>query len=197
MTGTLEVVDTGASRPAVAQLREQADREQDEIASTLEPAARDAATDADPDGGPILAGTGPEGLSRGFVSAFFDRETRAEVDAPVRWTFHRAHTISFNPSREAKEGFVLEDGDGVRVNEDAFAPVGSEGPPSDLTKVVPAKKAYVIDGGTWDGDGEWSSGVIRATPPTAVTYEMRFAKAGTYRYFCLIHPSMHGRIEIS
>jgi plastocyanin len=197
MTGALEVVDKNADRPAVAKLREDADREQNEVASTLEPAARIAATDAKQDGGPVITGTGPEGLSRGFVSAFFDRDVKTTIGKPLRFEFHRAHTITFNPSRDAKEGFILSDGDGVRVNEDAYKAVGSAAPPTALVKVTPAKKSYGIQGGTWDGEGEWSSGVIRATPPTKVTYEMRFSKAGRYRYSCLIHPSMHGTVEVS
>lgn len=196
MTGTVEVVDKKTERPPVADLRAQADAEQDEIASTLEPSAREAATDAKVDGGPVIAGTGPEGLSRGFVSAFFAREVTASVGTPLRWNFHRAHTISFGPSREAKEGLVLSDGDGVRINEDAWKAVGSKEPPSDLIAVTPKKKSYAIDGGTWDGEGEWSSGVIRATPPTKVSYTMRFSKAGTYRYSCLIHQAMRGTVTV-
>jgi plastocyanin len=89
MTGTLDVVDKSTDRPAVAQLREQADREQDEVASTLEPSVRDAATDAEPDGGPVLAATGPEGLSRVRVGVLrprgvHDRRYAVAVVAPPR-----------------------------------------------------------------------------------------------------------------
>lgn len=199
MTGALEVRPKDAERPAVADLRTEADNEEGEVASSLEPAARVAGVAAfDAKGkGPVLAATGPRGLSRAFIAAFIGDEVKAAVGEEVVWNVHRTHTISFRPSRDAKEGLVIDDdGGGVKVNEDAWTAVGSTKVPADVYRVPPTKKSFAIDGGTWSGEGEWSSGVIRATPPTKVTYTMRFSAPGTYAYSCLIHPSMRGKVIV-
>jgi plastocyanin len=38
--------------------------------------------------------------------------------------------------------------------------------------------------------------VIRATPPGTVKYSMRFGKAGTYTYSCLVHPAMRAKVVV-
>jgi plastocyanin len=198
MTGTIEVRPKDVERPSVAELRTQAEAEEKEVAASLEPSARVAGVKAfDAKGaGPVFAGTGPLGLSRGFITAFIGDEVKVAVDTPLVWKVNRTHTISFNPSREAKDGFILEGSDGTRLNEDVWNPVGSKRAPAGLFRIPPAKKSYKINGGTWSGEDAWSSGVIQATAGTAVSYSMRFSKAGTYKYTCLIHDSMRGRVVV-
>lgn len=198
MTGTIEARPTGVERPPVAELRAQAESEEREVGSSLEPSLREAGVEAfDRKGAsPVFAGTGPRGISRGFISAFIGEEVKTAVDVPVVWNFHRTHTISFNPSREARDGLMLGSDGGIELNPDVWKAVGSKRAPAELFRVAPPKKAYGIKGGTWSGSGSWNSGVIRAAPETAVSYSMSFSKAGTYKYTCLIHPSMRGRVLV-
>ena len=51
------------------------------------------------------------------------------------------------------------------------------------------------DGGTYDGEGFWSSGLIGAGP--YLEYTMRITKPGTYAYACLLHPPMVGTIKVT
>jgi hypothetical protein len=59
------------------------------------------------------------------------------------------------------------------------------GPPPEVMK---------IDGGTFDGKGFYSSGSLIAGK--FVEYTMRFSRAGTYRFACLIHPPMVGTLTV-
>ncbi len=199
MTGTVEVRPSDVERPPVAELRTQSETEQNEIAGSLEPAARSVgvqAFDRAPKG-PVWAGAGPRGITRGFVAAFIGRDVTVGNGEVLKWNVHRTHSISFNPSRKAKDGFVLEEGDGFVINPDAWKAVGSKPPPAAVFATPPAdNKGITVNGGTWDGEGEWSSGVIRATPPRPVAYEMRFSEPGRYSYSCLVHPFMRGTVTV-
>jgi plastocyanin len=51
---------------------------------------------------------------------------------------------------------------------------------------------------TFHGNGFWSSGVMdtsNATPLPA-TSSVKFSAAGTYQFYCLIHPFMHGTVTV-
>ncbi|HYZ92145.1 MAG TPA: hypothetical protein VFA34_07105 [Actinomycetota bacterium] len=195
MTGTLEVRAPGVERPRVADVRKQGQDEENEVAGTLEPAARRAAEL--PVGSKVLAGTGPEGRVRGVVSSFIPDLAQAKTGSAVEWTLYGMHSISFGASRDAQDGILVEDRDGVRINLDAWRAIGSTSQPSAAVSYPPSGGAIKVDGGTWDGEGEFSSGVLRAIPPRVVTYTLRFSEPGTYRYQCLVHQRMRGRVEVS
>jgi plastocyanin len=195
MVGSIEVRSPDVDRPTVAQLREQSDREEESIESSLEPSAKTAATASE--GDPIAAGAGPTGLSRGFIAAFVPNATEARVGEPVTWRLYGTHSISFNPDRDAEEGMLLVDDDPITANSDAWEPQGSAALAYGVSVYPPRKLTFEIDGGAWDGEGEWSSGIIPALKPKIVTYTMRFSKAGTYRYSCLVHDSMRGKVVVS
>jgi plastocyanin len=193
MTGLIEVRSKDVERPTVAELRQEAEREEEGIESSLAPSAKEAASRKR---GPVYAGTGPRAGGRGFVSAFIPEIYQAKVGRPVVWTFHRMHSISFRAPREAKEGIFLE-GDRARVNADAWQPVESRPPPREVFRYPATRKRFAIKGGEWSGEGVFSSGIIRATRPATVSYSLVFSKAGTYAYSCLVHPSMRGKVEVT
>jgi plastocyanin len=131
-------------------------------------------------------------LSEG-INEFIPRKTTAKVGAPVTWTTFGGHTISFDVPKYFPIVTVQKDGKVVR-NPQLEKPAGGSpalGPPSDK----PAK----IDAGTWNGDHFWSSGLIDTGNGNNiyVQYTMRFGKAGTYRYACLVHPAMVADITIT
>jgi plastocyanin len=106
------------------------------------------------------------------------------------------HSISFDPSRDAQEGVLIEEGDGVRINPEAWDPVESTPPPAAALSFPPTQSLVEIDGGTYSGEGAFSSGILRATAPAVVKYTLTFEEAGTYRYRCLVHPRMRGRVVV-
>lgn len=195
MRGTLEVLPPNVDRPGVAQVKVAGRDEQGVVLATVTTAARNAA--APPDG-VVYAGAGPQGEVRGFVSAFIPRDMQATVGQPVEWRFFETHTISFRPPQRARDGILLQERSGeVRINLEAWKPVGSPAPPPTALQYPPPPEEVRIDAGEWSGEGTWSSGVIRAIPPGRVVYTLRFTQPGTYTYFCLVHDQMRGRIEVS
>jgi plastocyanin len=54
----------------------------------------------------------------------------------------------------------------------------------------------VTDGGSFDGTGFRSTGLVLSFPPSLLGYKMTFTKAGTYGYVCLIHPGMTGSVVV-
>lgn len=195
MRGVLEVLEPSLERPTVAELKIAGRDEQRVVAAAVTTAARDQAT---PPAGVVLAGAGPIGEVRGFASAFVPEVLETRVGEPVTWNFYEMHTVSFRPPRRARDGILLQERTGeVKVNLDAWNPVGSPRPPPQAQAYPPLPDVITVDGGSWPGEGSWSSGVIRAVPPGKVSYVLRFSKPGTYAYSCLVHDQMRGRIVVS
>jgi hypothetical protein len=54
-----------------------------------------------------------------------------------------------------------------------------------------------IDGGTYDGSGYKSTGLLTGFGPPMPQPSVTFTKAGTYSYVCLIHPKMGGVVKVT
>jgi plastocyanin len=82
---------------------------------------------------------------------------------------------------------VAADGS-IHVNQKAITPSGmpAQAPPSDPNAPPP------LDGGTWDGQGFFSTGFLN----NPFTFRLTFSKPGTYTYKCLIHDNMEGTIKV-
>ena len=192
MTGAIEVRASDVERPPVAEMREQGRDQENEVTSTLEPPARRSAQRNEDT---VLAGTGPVGRARGLLSSFIPELKRTKAGEPVTWELFGTHSISFEPSRDAEEGILIEDDDGVHLNLDAWRAVSSVSDPRAFS-FPPAEPTLEINGGTWSGEGAFSSGVLRATAPATITYTLAFEDPGTFRYRCLVHPRMRGRVLV-
>lgn len=193
MTGSIEVVPAEQDRPRVSEIRKRSRDDLRQAVNTLEPSERRAVARRS---GPILAGTGPLGTTVGFVTAFIPDERTVETGEPVTWKFFQAHTISFGATGRANDGIIVHRNGSRVINLEAFRSRQSSALPSSALRYVPPKRDVAIDGGSWSGEGSFSSGVIRATPPADVTYTLRFTKPGEYRYVCLVHSRMRGRILV-
>jgi plastocyanin len=68
-----------------------------------------------------------------------------------------------------------------------LAPGGSLPPPNDPSVPIPA------GGSTFDGTTYTSSGFVLL----GGTYSLKFTKAGTYKFYCLIHSAMIGTITVN
>jgi plastocyanin len=52
---------------------------------------------------------------------------------------------------------------------------------------------------TLHGNGFWNSGLLdtsNATPTLPTSNSVKFGAAGTYEFYCLIHPFMHGTVKV-
>src|SRR5262245_28691528 len=61
------------------------------------------------------------------------------------------------------------------------------------TVVQPAETAFPSGGPNYDGTGLVNSGLLEGKDKT---FSLRFTKAGTYDYICLLHPGMRGQVAV-
>jgi plastocyanin len=156
----------------------------------------------------IGEGDAAETVNAPFAGLFSPKEIHSAIDAfvperitvkagePIAWKMMGAeHTISFDVPRYFPPVEFLKDGT-VRLNPKLHPPAG--GAPKPPEGDNPPTK---IDGGTYDGTGFWSSGLIGACPecggPSFIEYTLRISKPGTYKYACLLHPPMVGTVVVS
>lgn len=101
------------------------------------------------------------------LMVFLPAESTVEVGAKVTWSFP-----------------------GPEPHTVTFVPPGAKQPlPSDpdATKVFPAT-------GSYDGTTKVSSGLIGF--PNPADFSLTFSKAGSYTYYCAVHPRMIGKLKV-
>jgi plastocyanin len=120
------------------------------------------------------------------------------VRAGTALTFHMSrgsfedHTATFGPGNPETEpasylGQIAASFQGAQFF-DPRAAYPSEAPGSPTPSLSP----------TFHGNGFWNSGVMdrSAATPLPVDGIVRFDTPGTYNYYCMIHPFMHGTITV-
>jgi plastocyanin len=129
--------------------------------------------------------------AHGSINEFFPKTIDAKVGEPVTWKLMGAdHTVTFDVPDYFPIIRFAADGT-VQLNEKLAPPAGgSPKIPEDEGDDV-----ISVDAGTYDGTGFFSSGLFTGRP--YAEYTLRFSKAGTYKYACLIHPPMVGTVEVT
>jgi plastocyanin len=103
---------------------------------------------------------------------------------------YEAHTATFGPGNPETEptsylGVLTKSFESPVIDARALYPSERPGTPASLTK-------------TLHGNGFWNSGVLDSTaasvPPDANS--VKFDTAGSYTYYCLIHPFMKGTVVV-
>lgn len=146
--------------------------------------------------GSVIAGGGSQEQPEAVPVLFGPARTSIKVGEAVTWTVVGPHTISFGAS-EALRTFISKAPDGsVHLNPEAGAPAGGAGQPQGPPAAKPGPPTP-IDGGAYDGTGFRSSGFIGSFPPSLFSYKLTFTKAGTFDYFCLVHPDMKGVVNVT
>jgi plastocyanin len=186
----------GAKVPSQAQVSKQARTELDAVTQPLAEVYKQATTkgeirlQGDTVKGPF-AGLVTPGQDHAGINEFVPKVLRAKVNEPITWHMMGAdHTITFNVPRY----FPIVDFNapgGIRYNPKLRAAAGGAPEP----KQQDGQGVLKVDGGTYSGDGFWSTGLVGATP--YLEYTLRIAKPGTYNYACLVHPPMVGKLIVS
>jgi plastocyanin len=126
----------------------------------------------------------------GSINEFVPRTLHAKANEPITWTFlGTQHTLSFDVAAYLP---ILEFGaKRIRLNPRVSDPAGGAPTLPEQQGDEPLR----IDGGTYDGTGFWSSGLIGSE--RYATYTLRISKPGTYPYACLIHPKMIAKVVVT
>jgi plastocyanin len=135
-------------------------------------------------------GFGAEHVDTAVGLEFIPKTSTVKVGQKVSWLLiGPPHTVSFDVPKYFPIFTVKPDGT-VERNPKLDPPAGGSPKPGDQKNGV-----LSVDGGTWDGSHFFSSGTIGADK--FAVYSLRFSKPGTYKYACLVHPSMVGTITVT
>ncbi|MHB8670434.1 MAG: cupredoxin domain-containing protein [Acidimicrobiales bacterium] len=203
MSGTIVVTPKGTAVPSAAEVAAAGKAQLDALVGQVAPAVA-AAKGGHAVFPGYLAGYGKQGVQAASVNEFIPSTIKAKVGQKVTWTVIGPHTISFG-APDAAKGSVIKAPDGTfHLNQQMAAPAGGpgapppSGAPSGPPPAGPPVPKVLINGGTYDGTGFHSSGLILSFPgsPQFSSYSLTFTKAGTYTYVCLIHPGMAGQVQV-
>lgn len=189
----VKVQPRGAKIPPQSVVSRQAREEIEKFAEPMLEVYRDARDNKiGIDGKQLRAPFG--GLSApvfGAINEFFPKTIRTKVGEKVTWKLMGwDHSVSFDVPpyfpiiRFAKDGKVS-------LNPQLNKPAG--GSPE-----IPEQEGMgvlKVDGGTYDGEGFFSSGLMSSEP--YAEYALRFSEPGSYKYACLLHPPMVGTVVVA
>lgn len=122
------------------------------------------------------------------INELTPKTIRTKVGEKVTWKIIGAdHTISFNVPKYFPIIRFAKDGT-ISINPRIERPQGGSPP---IPKQEEGDGPTKLDGGTFDGKGFYSSGLLGGE------YSLTFSKPGTYAYACLLHPPMVGTVVVS
>ena len=193
----VKVVEAGERIPDAEAVNRQAREEIETFAEPMLKAFRDARDgEIEVDGETIegpFAGLSSE--AHGSINEFVPETIETEVGEPVTWKMMGSdHTISF----DVPEYFPIirfADNGKVSLNSRLQPPAGGSPDIPEQEGAEDGKGILEVDGGTYAGDGFFSSGLFGGEP--YATYTLRFSEPGTYKYACLLHPPMVGTVEVT
>lgn len=150
--------------------------------------------------GGVIAGGGSQDVP-GAVPVIFGPDTvDVKVGQSVTWTIVGPHTITFGATEALRTDIVRAPDGAVHLNEEAFKPVGGAGQPQGPPPSAPPDPKAPptpINGGSYNGTGLHNSGLVLAFPPNLFTYSVKFTKAGSFTYACMVHPDMKGTVNVT
>ena len=223
MTGKITVAAADAKADTPDEVVARGQGELKSLVATLKPAYDDLTkglfkpfiSESKP--GSVLAGSGVQDAAA-TIAAFGPDPVEAKVGDTITWTVVGPHTITFGANEGLRTVIAKAPDGGVHLNPASFAPVGGAGQPppppapsttagaaaadttpaaAPTTAAGPPPPPIVIDGGSFDGAGLHSSGFILSFPDQLFSYKVKFTKAGSYPYICLIHPNMKGTVNVA
>ncbi len=195
----LEVKPSGSTVASQADVNRRARREIEEFAKPMVEVFNDAKDGEISDAGETIEApfAGLDVPVHGILNEMIPKTIRADVGEKVTWKLMGAdHSISFDVPRYFPIMRFANSGK-ISLNPRLEEPAGGSPPLPEDGEHGPDDSGGVIkvDGGTYDGSGFWSSGLISADP--YAEYSLRFSEPGTYKYACLLHPPMVGTVVVT
>lgn len=132
--------------------------------------------------------------SFGDANAYFRKTVTIHRGDRVRWKINGFHSVTFVPAGETPPGLITPDPSRPvsGVNDAAGNPFWFNGQPT----LAPNPDAVLPQGGKrFDPDELRNSGLPLAQGPPP-DYVLRFNRRGTFRYLCVVHPGMAGKVRV-
>lgn len=196
MVGHVAVVDRSEAVPTPAEVKAAGAAELAKLVDGLKPTVDGTASKLPP--GVVMSSTADPKLPQALATEFLPKTVNVPVGGTVTWQILLTHTISFNSPPDATD-LVFKAVDGTfHLNLKSILPANSpQAPLPDLSGPTGPPAAMAdIDGGSWDGKGFKSSGLIFMGLQGPSTYKLTFRQPGTYTYKCLIHTDMEGTVKV-
>jgi plastocyanin len=128
------------------------------------------------------------------LNGFYRRQVTINVGDTVRWLFSRrvVHTVTFLAPGQTRPALETPDPSNpyTGFSDGANVPFWFNGQPSLL---IPPDHAFAQGGASTNGRKYTNSGL---SAPAFRPYSLRFTRTGTFRYICLVHPGMAGRVRV-
>jgi plastocyanin len=188
MKGTVKVVGKSHSVPST---KADAKALKAQVAATLKTAKSLAATTVAP-GNVSVGASGKGGVER---FAMFPATQTVAAGTTVKFSMSAksldVHTATFGPGDPENQPTSYLGDLAKRFAEDPIAPSQAaypSEPPGTLGSLSP----------TLHGNGFWNSGVLDTTSatPLPTSNSVTFTAPGTYDFYCMIHPFMHGTVVV-
>jgi plastocyanin len=144
--------------------------------------------------GPPISKPPPGAPKDADSNAFYRKLVTIHVGDKIRWT-RGFHTITFPRKGQKPPPFISPDASGAKIagqNDAAGAPFWFNG---QTRLVLDPKGAFPVGGKSYNGKALTSSGAPLSNGPPK-PYTLKFTKAGTYQYYCTIHPGMRGSVKV-
>jgi len=128
------------------------------------------------------------------LNGFFPSVTRIHVGDSVTWSINGFHTVSIIPAGQAPPPLIVPAATNpISGKLDAVgAPLWFNGQPNLIINPVVAAPS---GGKTYAGQGYLNSGLPAPSGPPA-PFTVKFTKAGSFTFNCLVHPGMQGAIRV-
>jgi plastocyanin len=130
----------------------------------------------------------------GDGNEFYRRTITIHRGDRVRWRINGFHSVTFVPAGETPPALIVPDASNpvAGVKDAGGADFWFNGQPN----LVPNLLAAAPQGGkTFDPDELLNSGLpLEEGPPPP--YTLRFRRAGTFSYLCIVHPGMTGKVKV-
>jgi plastocyanin len=159
----------------------------------------------------VLAAWGMAGSALGFVApvtagppkapgvahldfdGFFPASTEIHVGDKVSWSINGFHTVTFLATGQSQPPLIITSAaNPISGQLDASGkPFWFNGQPS---QIINAEAAAPAGGKTYKGGTYLNSGLPGQGPPKP--FVVKFTKAGTYTFHCLVHPGMSGVVKV-
>jgi plastocyanin len=130
----------------------------------------------------------------GDANAYFRKTVTIHKGDKVRWSINGFHSVTFVPADEQPPALIVPDPSTPvsGVNDAAGSPFWFNGQPT----LRPNPLAVAPQGGkTFSPNSLRNSGLpLGEGPPPP--YTLRFKRKGTFRYLCVVHPGMTGKVKV-